>query len=43
MLYLHHETFNQANIPSGNAQNRGDCLLIREIVMSKFTLRSYVM
>jgi len=32
MLYLRHETLNQANIPSGDAKNRGNCLLIRKII-----------
>jgi hypothetical protein len=32
MFDLHHETFNQADISSGNAQNRGNSLLIREII-----------
>src|SRR5205809_4232882 len=32
MLYLHHETLNQANIASSDAQNRCYSLLISEII-----------
>src|SRR5260221_54160 len=32
MPHLHHETLNQADIPSGDAQNRCDGLLVSEII-----------
>src|SRR5258708_35142577 len=32
MLHLHHETLNQADIPSGDAQNRCNRLLVSEII-----------
>src|SRR6266700_2376542 len=32
VLHLHHETFDQANIPPRNAQNSGNSLFIRKIV-----------
>jgi hypothetical protein len=32
MLYLQHETFDQANIPPGNPQNRGDSFFVRKII-----------